>query len=820
MKQLSNQRSPSAAGLPFALFLIALTISLLGPRITAAQAPTTESEATEPAATEPAADVSCTGIGCDDETEVDAEAEEEAPEDRRARIELPVEGGQAVLLAEKVNFQPGEFVVAEGDVEMRYQDLVMTADVARYDVTAELLTAEGRVVLDEGPQRLTGDTLEYNIVDRTGRLSNAKAHVRPDYYFTGAELAKTGPETYTITDGIFTSCEGDVPPWSIALSSAKITLEKYAKIKNARMRFKNVPVLYAPYVLWPAKTDRASGFLVPKPGYSSRRGGYLGLAYFQTLGRSADLTLFGDLYSNQYFGTGAELRWRPSEGSRGFLQGYLITEPDDQDIYDPLTNPGGEFRQIFDPFRQPGDDRWKVALFHESNDLWKGFRGVIAVTDYSDFDYPGDYERDVLRSSQPYIYSNAYLSGNFGNQSLNIMVDRRERILNQFQGIDLRHQLPEIDYRIRPTQLGNTPIYFSLLSSFNAFLLESEVRDLNTGEPIVTPTLSYERGDLLPIISIPLSSLTWLSAKLDVGGRITHYTDSLNDTRTEFTGESLTRTFATAGLEVVGPSFSRIFEKSGGRFVKFKHIVEPRLDFTFVDDFDDQEIIPFFDEVDPLVGRNDVVFSITNRLIAKPKPKRDDEGKELPEEGAFEIASFSLAQGFSFDADKPLQRSRDGMLLSDESAIFANLRFNPSRRTSLRADAAYNTLFDAIESTALTGGVALGAYADVGVTWFTRTNAETGVESRNQAQLYLKLALVPNRLFLDTAHRFDLRSETNNFAVQERLLEQYYRLRWEGSCFSMQFEYLENNFQNALGEEFRFSLTLKHVGTFLDLNAL
>jgi hypothetical protein len=135
----------------------------------------------------------------------------------------------------------------------------------------------------------------------------------------------------------------------------------------------------------------------------------------------------------------------------------------------------------------------------------------------------------------------------------------------------------------------------------------------------------------------------------------------------------------------------------------------------------------------------------------------------------------------------------------------------------LRADATYNTLFNRIQATSLTGGVALGTYTEVGATWFTATRAEDGFETRNQAQLFLKLALVPGRLFLDTAHRFDLRSE-EGVVIEERVLDQLYSLRWEGSCFALRFDYTENNFLNAAGNEFRFLLTLKHVGTFLDIN--
>ena len=40
---------------------------------------------------------------------------------------------------------------------------------------------------------------------------------------------------------------------------ARITLEEFARIRNARLKFKSVPVFYLPYMVWPATTDRASG---------------------------------------------------------------------------------------------------------------------------------------------------------------------------------------------------------------------------------------------------------------------------------------------------------------------------------------------------------------------------------------------------------------------------------------------------------------------------------------------------------------------------------------------------------------------------------
>ena len=46
----------------------------------------------------------------------------------------------------------------------------------------------------------------------------------------------------------------------------------YAKTRGVSFRAKNVPLVYLPYMLWPVKTSRVSGFLMPKPGFSTRRG--------------------------------------------------------------------------------------------------------------------------------------------------------------------------------------------------------------------------------------------------------------------------------------------------------------------------------------------------------------------------------------------------------------------------------------------------------------------------------------------------------------------------------------------------------------------
>ena len=180
-------------------------------------------------------------------------------------------GGKAVALAEELE-QEGDVFILIGRVEIYYQDVKITADRAELDRETQIVTATGNIIVDQGPSRLTGATATFNLEEKTGALTQARGYVSTDYFFSGAEVRKTGERTYTVIDGVFTSCAQDVPPWSFRAHRTDIVVDGYARTRGASMRVRNVPVLYFPYMLWPVKPERSSGFLVPKPGYSARRG--------------------------------------------------------------------------------------------------------------------------------------------------------------------------------------------------------------------------------------------------------------------------------------------------------------------------------------------------------------------------------------------------------------------------------------------------------------------------------------------------------------------------------------------------------------------
>jgi LPS-assembly protein len=722
-----------------------------------------------------------------------------APRKDRVTFDIAMQasqgGGRATGSAGEFEYEDGRFLIATGGVELKYRELKLVADRVRVDIPANKLQAEGKVILDEGPRRISGTTLEYDLTTRTGRITDAIASMDPDYYFRGSEIAKIGPNTYTITNGVFTSCNQEVPSWSIALSKATVTLEEYARITNARLRFKKLPVLYFPYLIWPATTERTSGFLIPKPGYSDRRGVNLSLAYYKTLGRSADATFYADLSQEAYNGLGTEFRWRPSDTSQGGLEAYFLSEPDDAFLND----------DIFDPDRQRGDNRWKFLLAHEDSNLWNDFRGVVSIQQYSDFDYLKDIERSVDRQTQSFVYSTAFLSRNVGQSSFNILVDERERILGN-RGRDLRRQLPEVEYKLRPTRLGKTPIYFSLDSSLHYFSVELSDPPPADGSDAKTDSFRYGRAHVKPALSIPLSTLPWLSVKVDLEGRATYWTDSVDNTGQAFSGDSLTRVVPVGAAEIVGPSFSKIYDSPGGRYSKFKHVIEPRFDYGYVGTYDDQDRVSIFDEIDFFSAGHFWSAGVYNRLLAKPSDEKEG--------GAFTIASLLIAQAFNLDDQPGQSGSGPDPLTTAEGPLFAELQINPSRTTSVKADLQYNTLFSRLQNFNFSGSTKLGEHA-IGATWYKSWNAETGEDASDQMRLFLDAAVIPGKLNVGAELSYDARLS--------ELLSQRFVVAWNSQCYGFTIELRESNYRSsdlrdASERDYRFSLTLKNVGTFLDLN--
>lgn len=712
------------------------------------------------------------------------------------------DGAVAAGSAVTFDYRREDYAVLTGTVQVHYQDMDLSADHVEINLRNKEVVAQGNVILDQGPKRLTGTTLNFDLDTKTGKMLEATAYVAPDYYFSGVEVDKTGDDTYEVLDGFFTSCSQPTPDWSFHMGRAEVIVEGYAHLHHVTFDIKKLPVFFTPWLLYPAKKDRASGMLVPTIHSSGNRGSSLDLAYFQTLGQSYDTTFHLEPYLRGYLGYGNEFRYRPSEGTWGDILAYAVKDPADD----------GKFR-------------WKINANHDTEDLLWGMRLVVQVQKYSDFDYLRDFERDYDVSSLRFITNRAFLTGGWGPSLLNILFNDNQILFNN--GTDFvsdvdQKKLPEIEYQLRSTKIGPTPFYLQMDNYADLLQLNQPGGYGGT----------YGRLDLFPQVSMPVNTVPWLNLTLTGGERFTWYektlsltsvtstvttntgqvtTSTINSAAPTINGPSLYRLLPYGTAEIVGPSFSKILEKEVFDFEKFKHVIEPRITYTYYGLFNEtrQAELPQFDQIDGPLSTNNVRVALDNRLLAKT-------GDE--DSSAREIILFEISRMYSFDPTLPFDSSTDTLggpgRHSALSPLDALLRFNPSEVSSLQGEITYSTLFRRLESTSLSANFTMPANQLLGLTWYVNFVPDTGAQESDQLRVNTALNIIPQKLSIQAQVGWDV--------VNHVLGEQYYAVNWSEQCYALRIEVRE--FKALTGPrlndtDIRFSIALKNIGNVLDLNS-
>jgi LPS-assembly protein len=673
----------------------------------------------------------------------------------------------------RVEAQQDEYLILEHEVVIEYQDIKVRADKITYNLKTRDLVAEGHVVIDQGPTRLAATQAVFNLDTKTGTFFNANATMDPGMYFSGDRIEKVDEDTYRLTNGIFTSCDLDRPAWSFHVGDAEIKLDDYARMNNLSFRAGGVPIFWTPRLIWPTKSDRSQGFLIPRARFHSRFGTRLETAYYLPYEEWADATIHADVSTKQYVGLGADVRYLPSENVEiGDLRAYAVNNAETSTI------------------------EWKYHYRHAQEGLPGGFRGVVDMQDYSNLDFFREYDHDPRLHTLSNIYSSAYLTKNRPNYSLNILSDRRDIVFGNAR--QRYEQLPSLQLRVFPQRVGSTPFYFSI---------ESSTSRLRSGGLIAgerTVDADYLRTDIFPTVSMRLRTPQWLSVKPQISLRETWYSSSRDD-QGRIRDDPVSRFYAQGHLEVVGPSFSRILNRPVSNFSRFKHIIEPRIRYTYTTDVEDQHRILRFDTVDspflPIV-RNSVEYSLTQRLI----------GKEKGEEGnAREVLSFALRQSVALSDPFP---SAGSSFLGEHqfTPLVASLRFNPYQSTTFDARATFGNVSRRLDQVSVSANlVGTGEYADkyLGFTYFeTRPLPGFAGSGSNQVRINSGSSLVRDRLRADVQLNFDARNR--------RFLEQRYLTGWTGSCYGVALEYrryLVFGQASLTDWSYGVAVTLKNVGT-------
>lgn len=547
--------------------------------------------------------------------------------------------GEVVVYSENntVEGEEGKKIVTHsGNVDARFGVYRMQADKITIYEAENKMVAEGSVVFDQGDdQRITGARAVWNYKTKLGTFEDSTGFTNQTndgtvLYFTAEKVERTSLDTVVVTKGKFTACEEAVPKWSFTADEATIKVNDKVKLKNAKFRVKDIPILPLPYVSIPIKErDRSSGFLTPTFGFSGDKGARISGAYFQTLGRSADVTIRGDLYSARGIGYGLDFRTRAN--SRSFLNfGFYAVKDRIFGANEDAEHPD-----------QGGSIVYAEGVHYFPN----GFTAAADVRLTSNLAFRQVFSDGVQQIISPIEVSQVFVNKSWDNYTLNLLA--RSQVISIPNVRIKTRNLPSVNFEKRPSMLSFLkPLYFSFKTSVEGISRREEADDVDLyratvgGDPVVSPAIG-QRFDVYPQVTLPIAT-KYFNFTATGAMRVTYYSNSFNDMR-QVVGRDVIRKYGEFEFDIRPVALARNFYGKNDSF-RFRHVIEPYVTYRFVKGVDNFNKIIRFDYLDTITDTNEVEFGLTNRIYTRryAEAVTDEAQKLLRERPADEKNPLSI----------------------------------------------------------------------------------------------------------------------------------------------------------------------------------
>lgn len=566
-------------------------------------------------------------------------------------------------------------LVVAGNVLVDCGDVRVFADEAAFEEKSDLITLTGNVVLEREGLHIYAEHAVFNKTTRNGTFYEVHGTAQtsmntldkdqfggmePDVAFWAKELAKTGPESFEMRDGAFTSCVQATPRWSITGSHGGFVKDKRVTFVNAVLRVKDVPVFYVPYIYYPInKEDRSTGFLMPSFGSSGPAGFILSNAFFWAINRSTDATFNYDYMKKTGNGFGAEYRFVPSAGSNGDIRVYTLGQTPQ-----PATATTAA---------QPGRRSYNLNA-HLNQSLPRGFRLVGSTNYFSNVTSQNVFNQNAFEYSNQTRELIVGLTGGRARYRLSSSYELRD--IYSFNGAGLataeRHgYAPRVGLLMSDAPIGRSRAYFGATAD-SAYL--ASVGNLN----VPATNRSLWRFDAKPHVQMPLSRLSFLTVTTSAAWEITQWLESLDPLTRLQESTPLTRQLFNADMRVVGPVFARIWQPKAKTIDRVKHIIEPAFGIQWYSPFTRRDQVVQIDGIDSTVGGVTTVnYGLTNRVMVRRRGTATAPGP-VREVLVFDITQSHYTNALASTADPNYQPCATGAF----SAVHMALTARPNDRVS------------------------------------------------------------------------------------------------------------------------------------------
>jgi len=605
------------------------------------------------------------------------------------------------LFGQESTFSSGGFIVkanyweqiknrifAKGNVEVRYKQIVLFADGIEMDTETKVVFAEGSVVIQLPNEVVECESIHFNMDSSEGELKKVLGMVQPSVFYEADKIQRKSENTFIFEKAKISSCSQPETRWSFSFGKGTFKKDDYIEMWHPVFSIKKVPVFYFPYIRYPLKKERATGFLMPQMGVSGQKGFFYSQGFFWAMSRNMDATVNFDYYAARGMGGGLEYRYLFNRGTGGQVNFYYFNFKKDP-LVDELDH-------------ESSNNAFILRLKH-NQPLPSGFSLVADIDYQSSYDFLREFDNNFRRAIVSNRSSQVYLSRSWSYFNLSVRASNMETYFVQVDDSTIRRNLPSVGFSSSKIKLFS-PLYFSFSSGFSRWEYGWESAYENKSQKR-SQSLNFQ-----PTLTLPFTAIPWLTLNTSVSAIYNLYFQTYSPNTREVVNEPLLSDNFIIRTVLIGPVFFKIYNDSQNR-AKLKHIIEPSLNYTY------ETPISSFNRIITSSGRfyrsHQMNYSLTNRFIVKQN--------EMPKE----IIAFGINQTFFLvpDEESPMQKYKVDGKVPKFSDISGYLRFYPSSKYTFDFSVGLNPYFWTFSN--LRASVNLGSQADpvfFRINWYKSIN--------------------------------------------------------------------------------------------------
>ncbi|PSJ17947.1 LPS-assembly protein LptD [Nitrosomonas supralitoralis] len=459
-----------------------------------------------------------------------------------------------LIEADKITGYYKQEIEATGDVVLHHGDKVLTAERMKYYQQTEDAEAEGNVRLERPKDILQGEQLEINLKTEIGHLTEPRYSVKEGKgRGAGDILLFEGKDNYRIKDTNYTACPEGNHDWYLRAKEVEIDNKKeVGTARHVSVVFKDVPILYSPWLDFSYSGQRKTGLLTPVAGYNVRTGFDVGLPVYLNIAPNIDATITPRIMTQRGFLLSNEFRYIGNNQ----MNGHLLFDILPQDIERNRT-------------------RWGVLYTHTQN-IGKGWQGFLNYNAVSDDRYFRELTPNLAQTSLVNLSQQGGVNynGRLGTDG----------VLN-FTGFAQRFQTIQDPFALIVSPYERLPHFAVNAAKYNVGKFDFELQSSWTN--FFHPTLvDGNRTILYPSVSTPLrNEYGYITPKFGL-----HYTNYNLTAPVDAKGENVDRTVPIVSLDS-GIAFDRQFNWGDRSIVQ---TLEPRFFYVYVP-YRNQGFLPNFD---------------------------------------------------------------------------------------------------------------------------------------------------------------------------------------------------------------------------------